>query len=213
MKPRTYKTEHPLLVAASMARAYRSGEKTQTRRILTAKGWNPHGLKFACVKEHDSIPKAQAFFADGRGTGCPYGKVGHRLWLRETYAVDEYDEGNRIVWPADMSAAWESNLADVFYLPSTRNCIARCTPSIHMPRKYCQTVLTISSIKVQRLQDITDEDALAEGVKEFFKTRKMHRTDRPRYLFQLLWTALYGPDAWDVNPYVWVIATDKIGAK
>lgn len=203
-------TEHPILVAAAMARAYRRGEKTQTRRILTAKGWNPHGLQFGCVLETDSIPKAQAFFADGRGTGCPYGKVGHKLWLRETYAVEECDDGRRIVWAADMSAAYENNLSDVFYLPSSRNCIARCTPSIHMPRKYCQTVLNISAINVQRLQDITDEDALAEGVKEFFKTRKMHHTDRPKYLFQLLWTALYGPDAWDVNPYVWVITTDKV---
>ena len=110
MKPSTDKTEHPLLVAAAMARAYRSGEKTQTRRILTAKGWNPHGMQFGCVLETESVPRAQAFFADGRGTGCPYGKVGHRLWLRETYAVEEYDKGTQIVWTADMSAAWEKGL-------------------------------------------------------------------------------------------------------
>ena len=220
MKARTDKTEHPLLVAAPMARAYRSGEKTQTRRILTAKGWNPHGLKFACIKEHESIPKAQAFFADGRGTGCPYGKVGHKLWLRETYAVEEFNDGKRIVWAADMSAAYENDLSDVFYLPT--NYEVRCRPSIHMPRKYCQTVLNISSIKVQRLQDITDEDALAEGVQEWarsdaklqlLKASKIAVPDRPKFLFQLLWTALYGPDAWDVNPYVWVIATDKVRAK
>ena len=221
MKPSTDKTEHPLLVAAAMARAYRSGEKTQTRRILTAKGWNPHGLEFACVKEHESIPRAQAFFADGRGTGCPYGKVGHKLWLREAWAVEEYDEGNRIVWPADMSASWESSLLDVFYLPS-RYVVAKGKPSIHMPRKYCQTVLTISSIKVQRLQDITDEDALAEGVQEWarsdaklqlLRASKIAVPDRPKFLFQMLWTSLYGPDAWDVNPYVWVICTDKVVAK
>lgn len=221
MKPSTDKTEHPLLVAASMARAYRSGQKTQTRRILEATGWNPHGMKFDSVREHESVTRAQAFFSDGRGTGCPYGKVGHGVWLRENFAVETQPEGKRIIWPADMSAAWEKDLADVFYLESSYK-LGPCKPNIHIPRKYCQTVLTISSIKVQRLQDITDEDALAEGVQEWarsdaklqlLRASKIAVPDRPKFLFQMLWTSLYGPDAWDVNPYVWVICTDKVVAK
>jgi hypothetical protein len=83
----TLSQEYPLLVAAAMARAYRSGEKTQTRRVVEANGWNPNDYEFACVSEHDSLSRAQAFFTDGRGTGCRYGKVGDKLWLREVHPV------------------------------------------------------------------------------------------------------------------------------
>lgn len=210
MKPRTDKTEHPLLVAASMARAYRSGEKTQTRRILTANGWNPNGIQFGCVLETESVPRAQAFFADGRGTGCPYGKVGHKLWLRETWAAAVQDPKG----PADClyRADDNSGVEDLEDVP--------WKPSIHMPRRYCQTVLTINDLRVERLQAITDQDALLEGVTEWFRPRAeelkkagIAAPDRPRYLFQLLWTSLYGQEAWDANPYVWVICTDKVVTK
>jgi len=211
--------EYPLLVAAAMARAYRSGEKTQTRRVVEANGWNPNDYEFACVREHDSLSRAQAFFTDGRGTGCKYGKVGDKLWLRETFAVEKYEDGTRIIWPADMSAAWESSLSDVYYLPSSY-VVLKSKPSIHMPRRYCQTVLTINALRVERLQAITDQDALAEGVVEWFRPRAeelkkegIAAPDRPKYLFQLLWTALYGQEAWDANPYVWVICTDKVAQK
>jgi len=215
----TLSKEYPLLVAAAMARAYRSGEKTQTRRVVEANGWNPNDYEFACVREHDSLSRAQAFFTDGRGTGCKYGKVGDKLWLRETFAVEKYEDGTRIIWPADMSAAWESSLSDVYYLPSSY-VVLKSKPSIHMPRRYCQTVLTINALRVERLQAITDQDALAEGVVEWFKPRAeelkkegIAAPDRPKYLFQLLWISLYGQAAWDANPYVWVICTDKVVAK
>jgi hypothetical protein len=208
--------EFPLLVAAAMARAYRSGKKTQTRRIVEANGWNPNDYKFACVKEHESLSRAQAFFGHGWGTGCKYGKVGDKLWLRETFAVEEYDDGTRIIWPADMSAAWESSLSDVYYLPSSYSVLKR-KPSIHMPRRYCQTVLTINALRVERLQAITDQDALSEGVVEWFNPRAAElkkagiaAPERPKYVFQLLWISLYGQAAWDANPYVWVIQTDKV---
>jgi len=189
-----------------MARAYRSGEKTQTRRVVEANGWNPNDYEFACVREHDSLSRAQAFFTDGRGTGCKYGKVGDKLWLRETFAVEKYEDGTRIIWPADMSAAWESSLSDVYYLPSSY-VVLKSKPSIHMPRRYCQTVLTINALRVERLQAITDQDALSEGVVEWFRPRAAElkkegiaAPDRPKYLFQLLWTSLYGQAAWDANP-------------
>ncbi len=212
--------EYPLLVAAAMARAYRSGEKTQTRRVVEANGWNPNDYEFACVREHDSLSRAQAFFADGRGTGCKYGKVGDKLWLRETFALEECPEGRRTIWPADMTAAYDDDEdRRVFVLPSDYK-LPRCKPSIHMPREYCQTVLTINALRVERLQAITDQDALSEGVLEWFKPRaaKLKQAgiaapDRPRFLFELLWTSLYGQAAWDANPYVWVICTDKVVTK
>jgi len=199
--------EYPLLVAAAMARAYRSGVKTQTRRIVEANGWNPNDYEFACVKEHESLSRAQAFFADGRGTGCKYGKVGDKLWLRETWAAAVQDPKG----PADCLYRADDNsgvedLEDVTW-----------KPSIHMPRRYCRTVLTINALRVERLQAITDQDALAEGVVEWFEHRAAELTkagiaapDRPKYLFQLLWTSLYGQESWDANPYVWVIQTDKV---
>jgi len=202
--------EYPLLVAAAMARAYRSGAKTQTRRVVEANGWNPNDYEFACVKEHESLSRAQAFFADGRGTGCKYGKVGDKLWLRETWAaVVQNPQGPAdCLYRADDNSGVE-DLEDVIW-----------KPSIHMPRRYCQTVLTINALRVERLQAITDQDALSEGVVEWFKPRAAElkkagiaAPDRPRFLFELLWTSLYGQAAWDANPYVWVICTDKLVPK
>ena len=206
----TLSKEYPLLVAAAMARAYRSGAKTQTRRVVEANGWNPNDYEFACVKEHESLSRAQAFFADGRGTGCKYGKVGDKLWLRETWAaVVQNPQGPAdCLYRADDNSGVE-DLEDVTW-----------KPSIHMPRRYCQTVLTINALRVERLQAITDQDALSEGVVEWFKPRaaKLKKAgiaapDRPRFLFELLWISLYGQAAWDANPYVWVICTDKVAQK
>lgn len=200
-----------------MARAYRSGAKTQTRRMMASKvlnpngkPWNPHQREFSKIVQYAIIEKALACFTDGKTALCPYGKVGDKLWLRETWAAAVQDPKG----PADCLYRADDNsgvedLEDVTW-----------KPSIHMPRRYCQTVLTINALLVERLQAITDQDALSEGVVEWFKPRAAElkkagiaAPDRPRYLFQMLWTSLYGQEAWDANPYVWVICTDKVVTK
>jgi len=222
-----------------MARAYRNGEKTQTRRqvkpqppsectihyMLGAESWLPpekqtklrHYWEAWNGELYRNRPKDH--LCGGHTVICPYGKIGDKLWLRETFAVEKYDDGTRIIWPADMSAAWESSLSDVYYLPSSY-VVLKSKPSIHMPRRFCQTVLTINALRVERLHAITDQDALDEGVVEWFKPRAeelkkagIAAPDRPKYLFQLLWISLYGQAAWDANPYVWVICTDKVAQK
>lgn len=219
--------EYPLLVAAAMARAYRSGEKTQTRRqvkphppsectihyMLGAESWLPPEkqtkLRHYWEAWHGELyrNRPKDHLCGGHTVICPYGKVGDKLWLRETWAAAVQDPKG----PADCLYRADDNrgvedLADVTW-----------KPSIHMPRRYCQTVLTINALRVERLQAITDQDALSEGVLEWFKPRAaklknagIAAPDRPRFLFELLWTSLYGQAAWDSNPYVWVIQTDKV---
>ena len=79
----------------------------------------------------------------------------------------------------------------------------RWRPSIHMPRSASRLTLTVTEVRVQRLQDISEEDARAEGIEgEFLPWPQGYWTYRP--YFAELWNSLHGPDAWDANP--WVVA-------
>ncbi|HUV48247.1 MAG TPA: hypothetical protein VMX11_04645, partial [Actinomycetes bacterium] len=109
---------------------------------------------------------------------CPFGVVGDRLWVRETFACPETVRYYR----AD----------DAGILPPG----TKWTPSIHMPRWASRLSLTITDVRVQRLQDISEADAEAEGLDG-------------RDLFACTWVNLYGPKSWLTNPWVWAITFTK----
>lgn len=125
---------------------------------------------------------------------CPYGKVGDILWVRETFAkIDE----NRFIYKAN-----ENQKA------------MRWKPSIHMPKKAAQIFLEITEIKVERLQDISEEDAKAEGVScgIFRNGPKVGEThlelnDHGSYYggFKHIWHYINGVYSWNANPWVWVV--------
>lgn len=175
-------TDKPIIFSAPMVRALLEGRKTMTRRVL----W-PQPVEGAQFQGIDRDGKA--LFT----VGCIYGKQsliyapGDRLWVREAHVltpagvayvadgVDHYGAGGKL----------------------------RKRPSIHMPRWASRLTLTVTEVRVQRLHDISAEDAVAEGWPGP-KTDIGYSVSKPLQWFPDLWNSLHGPDAWDANP--WCVA-------
>lgn len=179
--------ERPILFSAAMVRAILDGKKTQTRRIvkgvalewLDDAGFDPHFV----AKDNDL---------------CPYGKVGDRLWVRETFCPNYFDEPD---FTTAYKADYTNDIADVVQEPKWK-------PSIHMPRKLSRINLEITDIRVERLQDITDADAQAEGVDGWSGVVIVGND----IAFAELWDKInakrgYG---WDKNPWVWVVTFKRV---
>lgn len=175
-----------------MVRALLSGSKTQTRRIVKPQPEN-------------------AWVDDGFGNPipCPYGDVFDRLWVKETYWRD--DEDGAILYaanPVDYELVnqnkHESGLAKYNW-----------KPSIFMRREYSRITLEITSVRVGRLQDISESDALAEGI-ELDDCGHAIRKDDPiawggaKTAYAELWESINGAGSWNANPFVWVIEFKRV---
>lgn len=174
--------EHPILFSAAMVRAILEGRKTQTRRIvkpqaaiLTDEMARGLGVRPPAVENPAVIP-------------CPYGQVGDRLWVREAWAV--HPETGSLLYRADDIAPTPIDI--------------HWKPSIHMPRKHSRILLEITSIKVERVQAISWEDALAEG------TDNDPATTNAVVSFAKYWNYINGAEAWDMNPWVWAVGFKKV---
>ncbi len=149
--------ERPILFSAPMVRAILDGRKTVTRR--------PVKVQPRSRADIGSYGKGQPFIRNPdvtkRNTECPFGKPGERLWVRETCLINDYRETNvpeeeraetEIVYRADPLPCWEGEESEI-----------RWRPSIHMPRWACRILLEITDVRVERLQDISEDQAKAEG--------------------------------------------------
>jgi hypothetical protein len=164
--------ERPILFSGPMVRAILEGRKTITRRVLKLQDYDGGN----CYETRDGILRDILSL-------CPYGIPGDRLWVRETWADPC---GKRIpVYRADEATAYQN---------------VKWRPSIFMPRWASRITLEITRVRVERLQDITEKDAISEGVlsSDYDKTY--------RYAFSVLWDSINGPKyPWSDNPWVWVI--------
>lgn len=217
--------EHPLLMKGPLVRATLEGRKTQTRRPLPdvfnsppdlIYGWLPPGewKLFGATMER--------WGAQWRGTYpsqvlCPLGRAGDRLWVRETFQSwrkvgHESDEWEPI-------GASYASAGDTIEYRATSKSTGPWTPSIHMPRWACRLVLPLVSVRVERVQDITEEDAKAEGVERIsagpgwecwmgYGPSSSRKTARDS--FRSLWISIYGEASWDANPWVWVAEWKEI---
>jgi hypothetical protein len=196
--------ERPILFSGPMVRAILGGRKTQTRRII-----NPqpsHGVS-RCLY-------AKTGWAETDKDGaCLCNKPvrsywgGERLWVRETWQRVYEVDGERFTTPL-------ANADRVFYdYAATTDCEPpRWRPSIHMPRAASRLTLEIKSVRVERLQEISEQDALAEGCpgENCYYTPGLVNlvTDDgllPQEQYRELWEEINGPDSWAANPFVWVI--------
>ena len=189
--------EHPLLMKGPLVRATLEGRKTQTRRPIKMR---PHGVE----------PYAPGY-ADGALWNysfteviarCPLGRAGDRLWVRETFRVDHNlsrDGHPQVVYLAGGFSVARTAPAGTRGYPDPQD---KWTPSIHMPRWACRLVLPLVSVRVERVQDITDEDAEAEGVEPIGGSY--------REGFRAVLTSIYGPKAWEENWWVWVAEWNHI---
>lgn len=199
-------SEKPIIMSAPMVRAILEGRKTQTRRVLKDPPWaTPETLEVV-----DGEPWAVDPMQGGdRPVRWPY-TVGDTLWVRETWA----DLNGSIIFRADAYYPEGEVVVD-----HPKGNPPRWRPSIHMPRWAARLFLRVTAVRVERLQEISEDGAKAEGVtRDGLPERLRDRFDRMkpwpalyRPMFRLLWDSLnehrgYG---WDVNPWVWVIEFER----
>lgn len=205
--------ERPILFSERMVRAILDGRKTQTRRVLKPQPCRLPDFNVGrlSIKIKGSI--YGAFSPDCPRIACPYGQPGDRLWVRETWApADEMLYNSRaepariIAYPADRYA-YDYNAE---YAPDTTDWNfnkLRKKPSIHMPRWASRITLEITGVRVERLQDISEADAMAEGIeREFAHGEDLGWKNH-------LWHGhfgKYGPGSWEANSWVWVIEFRRI---
>ncbi|EOG8304491.1 hypothetical protein ACLIXB_004248, partial [Yersinia enterocolitica] len=183
--------EKPILFNSEMVNAILSGRKTQTRRIM---GNQPAGqdLETVHVRHNDDF-NFQWYGNLGESSyfPCPLGKPGDQLWVREAFAAGLCTEST-LAYRAthkteDLEEGWGETI--------------KWTPSIHMPRWASRINLLITGVRVERLQDISDADASAEGC----KISSMQSGECLSDMFARLWKSIYGDESWQANPWVWVI--------
>lgn len=215
MKTRSNNSK-PILFSGPMVRAILDGTKTQTRRVVKPQP-NEDGLA------DDALPADPYGYAwrgsDGSERQCPYGRPGDLLWVRETFSATGKV---RVAYEADMSTwgvADVFNVADNIVVPHAKVLPGkleftpkRWTPSIHMPRWASRLTLEIVSVRVERLQDISDADARAEGVIRVNGTSEEDFAQTNRDAYEILWESINGPGSWALNPWVWVVEFKQVSS-
>jgi hypothetical protein len=210
---------YPILFSTEMVQAILDGTKTQTRRVIK---------KQPDLEKHTHIKRAITL--DGKDTEvflycsgnsikaesvkCPYGQVGDVLWVRETWCLttpfgpEEYYFGYKTSSQAEIKASEKYD----YYSPD------EWKPSIHMPKEACRIFLQITNIRVERLKDISAEDAFREGINYSYDEEEGYKYwhyikkkfgPSPIHSFQTLWESINGEESWEANPWVWVIEFER----
>ena len=183
--------ERPILFSEPMIHALLAGIKTQTRRVMKPQPVLDGGQwkrgEFVWWQENRNPIDV---YDNGPIKPCPFGKVGDRLWVREKwrlmnvsphqtniqYLASLGKDGDRVPWKS----------------------------AIHMPREASRIVLEITKIKAERLHDITEADALAEGMAGLMRGTTRWEGEA-RDLFREVWEGIHGAASWEANPWVWAI--------
>lgn len=223
-----------------MVRALLDGRKTQTRRvvkhqfdaednvreccnIIKPEGWQGtgHSGLWAHEGDYDESPRC-----------CPQGIPGDRLWVKETFAPSPEHPRCRVAYQADLKSygldngiarQTEDSMGCVYPSPIINpkkpwgDSKGGWKPSIFMPRWASRITLEITGVRVDRLQEISEADAKAEGIEPldrpgFWKVYncKQGFTTYPKVSYESLWESINGPGSWEKNPWVWVIEFRKL---
>ncbi|HHX7177139.1 TPA: hypothetical protein ACVG9H_001242 [Enterobacter hormaechei] len=221
--------ERGMIFNGEMVRAILDGRKTQTRRIMkvqpsdgfhpTHNGYdldlNAHWYTPGVVDKNGYLqPAKKDVFGvadENEGFTCPFGSVGDRIWVRETWAEAGAGAPDLKLYRANYPEHVPTHYENV---PPTDE--IRWTPSIHMPRCASRLTLEITGLRVERLNGISETDAEAEGIdmEALFDAQDCYdciadhnMTGRPTATgaFKYLWESIYGEEGWKSNPWVWVI--------
>lgn len=205
-------TERPILFSGPMVRALLDGTKTQTRRVIKRQPWASCSIEEGYEGESPFVYSA----LHGAGPGhdvdesrtpcvCPYGQPGDKLWVRETWSTHAFLDD---VPPSLLTTR------SLHYWADGHVRTGKVRSSIHMPRWASRILLEITCVRVERLQDISEADARAEGVT--IEERHTVGYCAGEFLppsiraYRELWEAINGPQSWDANPWVWVVDFRRI---
>lgn len=223
--------EKPIIFSGPMVRAILDGRKSQTRRIINPDTWNPASSEFSGrfrLGAYSDKVGLQAYFehidtGNWFGTKCPYDQPGGRIWVKENFAVQpELWAESHLLQPIHYLADSDPREIEDYAVKSSR----------FMPRWASRITLEITGIRVERLQDISEQDAIAEGIEcrnvivgsncdsgyqyEVWEDRYFYDGCQDEILesstdaYESLWNKLNGPGSWDKNPWVWVIEFRRI---
>ena len=192
--------ERPILFSGPMIRAILAGAKTQTRRVVKPQSAI---LTDEMARALGVQPPAQQ---NPPVIRCPYGVPGDRLWVRETFAwlsdgTGCPDDADGVLYRAT-DPGWDDEKTGL-----------RWRPSIFMPWAASRILLEITDVRVERLQEISEADARAEGVTPTFPIYGdcggfEHEGHRDAFI--RLWESINGAGSWDANPWVWVVSFRQI---
>ena len=207
----------PILFSAPMVRAILSGAKTQTRRVAPIEDFSVRDIGDGMVAWRIGFAKPMgkarviSSHSGGKWTReqaasivasqfCPYGRPGDLLWVREAWRTTAaYDR-----WaPRDL----HGNVAlhyEADGRPSGHLCMGRLRASMHLPRAASRITLEVTGVRVERLQDISDTDAFAEGIQQCVD-EGLVSDGTARGTYRALWESINGPSSWATNPWVWVV--------
>lgn len=211
--------EKPILFKGEMVRAILEGNKTQTRRIV--KGFTPPN----CNGNHEGRIEDGfcKWYLDGNlatlpveWIKVPFGTVGDRLWVRETFSPHPEAPGFGYLYRADRGGDYQGAVQGDF----------KWKPSIFCTRSASRITLEIVSVRVERLNDISKADAIAEGIEKSasfpthwkcYSQQKVPNNggeyvafNDPRHAYKSLWESINGKGSWVSNPWVWVIEFKKL---
>jgi len=224
--------ERPILFNSEMVRAILEGRKTQTRRMVNPQPpkdhkWHGWVIESSCRKDEGKATWSKCsgpLLKNAHRVRCPFGQVGDRLWVRETTKIDRTNDsvylgtyiadGEKVLYQNHHDPEYNGSCAHWWY--SRDIC-----PSIHMPRWASRITLEITSVRIDRFQDISEKDAKAEGVNKYncepisgmyvdYAAKYPVPADNAKDSFRTLWQSINGPENWDANPWVWVIEFERI---
>ncbi|TYX24743.1 hypothetical protein [Klebsiella pneumoniae] len=230
-------TERGMIFNAEMVRAILDGRKTQTRRVIANVG---HDNCLPLQKRTKTKDGIYTHVMDAHIYGlCPFGKIGDRIWVRETWATLGNEDGCCVDWEGNLCKGDERSAAriyrasceqrpgdyglwsipdDAYWKPHTKEhkFEGAWRPSIHMPRWASRILLEITDVRVERLNAISQEDAQAEGM-ELTGWRPTYSDPdsggevmTPYDNFAELWSSIYGEGSWKADPWVWVIEFKRV---
>ena len=220
--------ERPILFSGPMVLALLAGTKTQTRRAVKPQPWA------SCLIEEGMDGEAPFIYSalHGEGPGhdvqewrspctCPYGQPGDRLWVRETFVQGwDYDPVTDCIQQFDADGKkrpiktwYRADDADIDWCDADGwEANTPWKPSIHMPRSASRITLEVTGVRAERLQDISEADAQAEGWTrrpEVSTDPQVHK-EAARDWFMDLWESINGPGSWGANPWVWCVSFSRV---
>jgi len=215
----------PILFSGAMVKAILEGRKNQTRRVvkradhgqhvtaLVQRGWG--------MWQHHFNNGTSDKFPDGLlemvNIKCPYGRVGDRLWVRETWRPALSETHECFAYRADMKYHRGKDVPE-------ESGFIKWKPSIFMPHAASRITLEVTDVQVQRLQDISEEDAIAEGVErngdswKCYGNCESHKAGHDKRTsatasFMSLWDSINADKyPWDSNPWVWAVSFRRVAA-
>jgi len=219
--------ERPILFSTPMVQAIPEGRKTMTRRTrgLEVINKNPDDFQFEWADFSLKLPWrfTQKFTVNElslkernfnqEAIKCPYGEIGDRLWVKETSCFVSLEHAQDLLEGMHSQLVYKTSVHEDWMKYAKEKYRYKWTPSIYMTRAACRIILEITNIGVERLIEISEEDARQEGIELIQRVYGSSYTwdncvtfhGTAKLAFQNLWEKINGADSWDFNPWVWII--------